>query len=466
MNEENKVVSEEAVLSPQEETINEMVNNTNLDAKQKETVKEVLAEAEVKDIKDDYIRANTAMGITNMLKEAYTAGTNVGSQELPQTTIVSMLRRNIPMEISNHLVGVQPVSQPNSLIFAIRAHALNASGDAVTPDNATWAEAGKAASELLYDAVDTTLSGKGTDTMSGGDYASMTTGTGLTTAELEALGAGDFGQVGITVEKRPVDITSGRALKTKWSVELQQDMYNVHGKNVETEITKFVGDEIRMEKDREIIAKVRIAAKLGSASLLYDAATGQPLDTSNTGGDTAGDGVFDRGAAGVFNIHTMSNGRWSGEDYKSLLLKIRQESNNVARDTRRGAGNVTVVSSNVASIMGIAGMLDYDALAGTKMTGAVAGAKLAGMMGDMKVVVDPLLAYDEFVVGYKGANPWDAGIVHCSYIPLFAVKTVGEEDGQPRKIFKMRAETVATPFTTLTRNSNIYYRKVKVEELL
>lgn len=400
----------------------------------------------------------------NMLAE----GTQTSNMDIVDPVLISLVRRTQPNLIAHDICGTQAMNGPTGLIFALRAIGsanptgapLGSPGDArdgfENPGNevADWQANGYATDELFYNEPDTSKSGTGTHSPGSPDY---TVGTGMSTSTAENLGRGlsgdaEFGEVSFTIEKVSVE-AKARALRAEYTLELQQDLKSVHGLDAENELSNILSTEILAEINRQIVGTVRRVAKLGTAAVTY---TNGEMDL-----DSAGDIVT--GAAGVWNMDTNSDGRWQNEKFMSLLYKIEQEANKIAKETRRGRGNVLIVSSNVGSALNLAGKLVYAPSAESDLEVDDTGNLFAGMLlGRYKVFIDPYLTYDEVIVGYKGSTQYDAGMFYCPYVPLEKLKAVSPVTFQPAMAMKTRYGLVQNPFTNLTLNSNHYYRKFRI----
>jgi hypothetical protein len=267
----------------------------------------------------------------------------------------------------------------------------------------------------------------------------------------EALGDGggtNFGEMAFSIEKVTVAAKS-RALKAEYTTELAQDLKAVHGLDAETELANILQSEILVEINRELVRTIYTAAKPGAAG------TATP---------------------GTFDLDVDANGRWSVEKFKGLMFQIEQEANAIAKDTRRGKGNIVICSSDVASALQMAGILDYTpALNSNSLAVDDTGNTFAGVLnGRYKVYIDPYAVGNYLVVGYKGSSSFDAGLFYCPYVPLQMVRAVGENSFQPKIGFKTRYGMVANPFArggaaandgALTADSNVYYRRVAISNL-
>ena len=336
--------------------------------------------------------------------------------------LISLVRRAAPMMIAYDICGVQPMTQPTGLIFAMKSRYA---------DNADLT----AATEALFNEADTGFAGTGTHPA----------GTGMTTANAEDLGENvDFGQMAFTIERTSV-VAKTRALRAEYTVELAQDLKAVHGLDAEGELSNILSTEISQEINREVIRTMYTAAKVGAQN------------------NTA--------VAGTFNLDVDANGRWSVEKFKGLMFQIEREANVIAKETRRGRGNFIVTSSDVASALAMAGVLDYTPALSTGLNVDESSTTFAGVLnGKYRVYVDPYFstsAADQFfLVGYKGASAMDAGMFYCPYVPLEKVRAVDPATFQPKIGFKTRYGMVSNPFTSLSSGANVYYRKVTVTNLM
>ena len=349
--------------------------------------------------------------------------------------LISLVRRAVPNMIAYDICGVQPMTGPTGLIFAMRARYGSQGG-----------------AEAMYNEADTDFSGAGThaNTLPGG---AVTSGTGMTTAAAEALGDGgngtNYAEMAFSIEKVTVAAKT-RALKAEYTTELAQDLKAVHGLDAETELANILQTEILTEINREVIRTIYDVAVAGAAG----AAT-----------------------PGTFDLDVDANGRWSVEKFKGLMFQIEQEANAIAKGTRRGKGNVVICSSDVASALQMAGVLDYTpALNSNNLEVDDTGNTFAGVLnGRFRVYVDPFAGANYLVVGYKGSSAFDAGLFYCPYVPLQMVRAVGENSFQPKIGFKTRYGMVSNPFAqgdvssqglgALTADLNKYYRKVTISNL-
>jgi hypothetical protein len=402
-------------------------------------------------IKDSYKRAVTAVVLENQqkaLQEEKTAlfetpanATGAGIDNY-DPILISLVRRALPNLMAYDVAGVQPMTGPVGLIFAMKSRYSTQDG-----------------TEALFNEADTDFAGTGTHAGSNPVDGSYTTGTGIATADAEALGetgGTDFNEMAFSIEKTTVTAKT-RALKAEYTVELAQDLKAIHGLDAESELSNILSQEILAEINREVIRTIYKVAKPGAAS-------------------TA--------TAGTFDLDVDSNGRWSVERFKGLLFNIERDANVIAQDTRRGKGNFIICSSDVAAALAMAGMLDTGGALNGSPTLNVddTGNTFAGVLnGRYKVYVDPYSANQGassqfYVVGYKGANAYDAGIFYCPYVPLQMVRAIDPNTFQPKIGFKTRYGMIANPFVlksdgttdadTFTANRNHYYRRVKVSNLM
>ena len=378
----------------------------------------------------------------------------------------------MPNLVAYDLAGVQPMSGPTGLIFAMRSRFTSQSGTEALFNEADTAFSGTDANSdttLTRDFSDINV-GLGTVTQAGTNPSALnpvgtastneagyTVGQGMPTGDAESLdGTGNdaFNQMAFSIEKVTVTAKS-RALKAEYSLELAQDLKAIHGLNAEAELANILSTEILAEINREVIRTIYMVAEQGAVS-----------NTST---------------AGNFDLDIDSNGRWSVEKFKGLLFQIERDANAIAQRTRRGKGNMILCSADVASALTMAGILDYTPALNSNLNVDDTGNTFAGTInGKYRVYIDPYAASGGgeanhfYVVGYKGSSPYDAGIFYCPYVPLQMVRAVGENSFQPKIGFKTRYGMVANPFAegttqglgALTQNANRYYRRVKVTNLM
>ena len=440
-------------------------------------------------IKDSHRRAVTAVLLENQeqtlaeerafLSEAPTVSTNSGanagfsaSASSPvagfDPVLISLIRRAMPNLVAYDLAGVQPMSGPTGLIFAMRSRFSGMTGD-----------------EALFNEADTAFSGQDTDfdrtngftngavgmgttgqtgsnpgllnPESGQTGSTYSVGQGLRTDDAESLGETGtaFNEMAFSIEKVTVTAKS-RALKAEYSLELAQDLKAIHGLNAEAELANILSTEILAEINREVIRTIYRVAESGAQQNVAN--------------------------AGTFDLDTDSNGRWSVEKFKGLIFQIERDANAIAQRTRRGKGNMILCSADVASALTMAGVLDYTPALNSNLNVDDTGNTFAGVLqGKYRVYIDPYSANlpnstgsQYYVAGYKGSSPYDAGLFYCPYVPLQMVRAVGQDTFQPKIGFKTRYGIVANPFAegttagagALTVNSNRYYRRVKVANLM
>jgi hypothetical protein len=433
---------------------------------------------------EKFLREESAFnsgGIGNLMESPTNAVGNGGYTSSGSATatagfdpvLISLIRRSMPNLVAYDLAGVQPMSGPTGLIFAMRSRYTNQTGDEALFNEADTAFSGQSANFNNTAGFSSVTSGMGTTSQSGsnpavlnpvggaGDNLAYDVGQGLRTDQAEALGdgtEGHFNQMAFSIEKVTVTAKS-RALKAEYSLELAQDLKAIHGLNAEAELANILSTEILAEINREVIRTIYKVAEQGAA---------QNVAT-----------------AGIFDLDVDSNGRWSVEKFKGLLFQIERDANAIAQRTRRGKGNIILCSADVASALTMAGVLDYTPALNANLNVDDTGNTFAGVLqGKYRVYIDPYAANltsanatpgnQYYVVGYKGSSPYDAGIFYCPYVPLQMVRAVGENTFQPKIGFKTRYGMVANPFaqgTTqglgeLNVNANRYYRRVAVKNLM
>jgi hypothetical protein len=427
----------------------------------------VLNHPELESIKDPYKKAVTALVLENQqqamrqdamaLNEATaTAPTNVaGGVSNFDPILISLVRRALPNLIAYDVAGVQPMTGPTGLIFAMRAKYANQNGTEAFFNEANTMFSGTGSAGNPYGFTGTTATDTST-AFQNQTTANTTSGIGIPTAAAEGLGADAntaFAQMAFTIEKVTVTAQS-RALKAEYSLELAQDLKAIHGLDAETELSNILSTEILAEINREVIRTI------------YNTAVGGAQYGVTT--------------AGTFDLDTDSNGRWSVERFKGLIFQIERDANVIAKQTRRGKGNVLIVSSDVASAMAMAGVLQYTPALSADLQVDDTGNTFAGLLhGRIKVYIDPYFggytSNQELVtIGYKGSSPYDAGLFYCPYVPLQMVRAVDQFTFQPKIGFKTRYGMVANPFAqgltaggnALTSRSNVYYRLFQVKNLM
>ena len=425
----------------------------------------VLNEESAGKIDDAYRRSVTAVILENQeksLAEARSAtqgfitedapGNNTGSASNWDPILISLVRRAMPNMMAYDVCGVQPMTGPTGLIFAMKSR-YNAG--ATNQPEALFGEANTAFSGAGTQTGDTSgllgLTDSNSDSSIDNDRTGPGVGTGMTTTAGEALGdsAGNpFAEMGFTIEKATVSAKT-RALKAEYSLELAQDLKSIHGLDAESELANILSTEILAEINREVIRTINSQAKTGA-------------NTSNTA------------INGVFDLSSDADGRWSVEKFKGLMVQIEREANQIAKETRRGRGNFIITSSDVASALAATGMLDYAPALATNLQVDDTGNTFAGVLnGRTRVYIDPYATVDYITVGYKGTNAYDAGLFYCPYVPLTMVRAVGENDFQPRIGFKTRYGMASNPFVGATpanglaaAKTNQYYRIFRVDNIL
>jgi hypothetical protein len=392
-------------------------------------------------------------GQANMLSEAAPTN-NTGNAANWNPVLIALVRRAMPNLMAYDMCGVQPMSGPTGLIFAMKSNYKTTKAGVSVNEEALFNEAavgfsGDSATTANGATGPSGLSGLSDSAIAGasGPYA----GDPYTTAEAEALGDGvgeAFAEMGFSIEKATVTAKS-RALKAEYSLELAQDLKAIHGLDAETELANILSTEIMAEINREVIRTVNSQAKTGAG-------------TANTA------------VNGIFDLSTDADGRWSVEKFKGLIVQIEREANIIAKETRRGKGNFIICSSDVASVLSASGMLDYSPAMSTNLNVDDTGNTFAGVLnGRTRVYIDPYAVADYITVGYKGTNPYDAGLFYCPYVPLTMVRAVGEESFQPKIGFKTRYGMVSNPFVgatpsdgLATNKTNQYYRIFRVDNIL
>ena len=425
----------------------------------------VLAHPDLPEIKDAYKRAVTTIILENQeksLKEdrqfmsegAPTVSTG-GSLDTWDPILISLVRRSMPNLIAYDICGVQPMTGPTGLIFAMRAREVTMAGAEALADEPSMLSNQDSGS----DTGGGDIAGTNPSVLNDSPAGSYTSATGMTTAQGEALGdatTNEFAEMAFSIEKHTVTAVT-RALKAEYTMELAQDLKAIHGLDAETELANILSTEILAEINREVVRNIYVSAVKGAQ-----------VNTTT---------------AGVFDLDTDSNGRWSVEKFKGLMFAIERDANAIGQQTRRGKGNMILCSSDVASALQMAGVLDYTPALNNNLNVDDTSTTFAGVMnGRYKVYVDPysanVAASQYYVVGYKGTSPYDAGMFYCPYVPLQMVRAVGENTFQPKIGFKTRYGIAANPFHTgtvaastdgaisISSATNKYYRKVKVSNLM
>ena len=443
----------------------------------------VLDHPELPKVTDGYKRAVTAMVLENQEK-ALKEDAAFLSEAAPQNAtgsnvqnwnpiLISLVRRALPNLIAYDVCGVQPMSGPTGLIFAMRSRYATQAGTEALFDEADSDFSGRNAAGSATGGYSTTAhAGSNPGVLNDGSPGTYTAGTAMTTAAAEALGDASgnaFAEMAFSIEKSTVTAKS-RALKAEYTMELAQDLKAIHGLDAETELSNILSAEILAEINREVIRSIYIGAEFGQAD----------NDNSN--------GAINTTTAGIFDLDTDSNGRWSVERFKGLMFAVERDANTIAQRTRRGKGNIIICSSDVASALQMAGVLDYTPALNNNLNVDDTGNTFAGVLnGKFKVYIDPYSANlganasptkQYYVVGFKGASPYDSGIFYCPYVPLQMVRAVGQDSFQPKIGFKTRYGLVANPFAgagtgdnitadgLTAANSNRYYRRVQVANIM
>jgi len=411
------------------------------------------------------VSTNSSSSSAGFSADAAAAGPVAGFDPV----LISLIRRSMPNLVAYDLAGVQPMNGPTGLIFAMRSRFKSQTGSEALfnePDSAFsgqddgfdvtsgFTATGASNVGLGTTAQQGTNPGLLSGTASQANATDYNVGQGMATADAEDLGtSGDnFNEMAFSIEKVTVTAKS-RALKAEYSLELAQDLKAIHGLNAEAELANILSTEILAEINREVIRTIYNVAKPGAQA---NVASG-----------------------GTFDLDTDSNGRWSVEKFKGLIFQMERDANAIAQETRRGKGNMILCSADVASALTMAGVLDYTPALNANLNVDDTGNTFAGVLqGKYRVYIDPfaanVAATQYYVIGYKGSSPYDAGLFYCPYVPLQMVRAVGQDTFQPKIGFKTRYGMVENPFSqgttqglgTLTRNTNRYYRRVKVTNLM
>ena len=422
----------------------------------KRAVTTVILENQEKAVREDRSFMAEAAPANSMGASSSTASD--GSVDIFDPVLISLVRRAMPNLIAYDICGVQPMTGPTGLIFAMKSRFGSQAG-----------------AEALFNEADTDFSGRDAagdtgspDAQSGTNPATLndspsagtyTTGIGMTTAQAETLGDGsdEFAEMAFSIDKVTVTAKS-RALKAEYTMELAQDLKAIHGLDAETELANILSSEILSEINREVVRTIYSHAKAGAQ-----------VNTTT---------------AGIFDLDTDSNGRWSVEKFKGLMYQLERDANAIAQKTRRGKGNLIICSADVASALQMAGVLDYAPALSSNLNVDDTGNTFAGVLnGKFRVYVDPyaanVSASQYYVVGYKGTSPYDSGLFYCPYVPLQMVRAVGQNSFQPKIGFKTRYGMVQNPFATSAGDGaldtsgavgatarNEYYRRVKVTNIM
>ena len=428
----------------------------------------VLEHPDLPKIEDAYKRAVTTVILENQEKavredrsfmaEAAPANQTGSNVDNFDPVLISLVRRAMPNLIAYDICGVQPMTGPTGLIFAMKSRfGSQAGAEALFDEADTDFSARDAAGDTgSPDAQSGTNPATLNDSPSAGTY---TTGSGMTTAQAETLGDGsdEFAEMAFSIDKVTVTAKS-RALKAEYTMELAQDLKAIHGLDAETELANILSSEILAEINREVVRTIYSHAKAGAQ-----------VNTTT---------------AGIFDLDTDSNGRWSVEKFKGLMYQLERDANAIAQKTRRGKGNLIICSADVASALQMAGVLDYAPALSSNLNVDDTGNTFAGVLnGKFRVYVDPyaanVSASQYYVIGYKGTSPYDSGLFYCPYVPLQMVRAVGQNSFQPKIGFKTRYGMVQNPFATsdgdgaldnsgavAAGKANLYYRRVKITNIM
>ena len=422
----------------------------------KRAVTTVILENQERAVREDRSFMAEAAPANSMGASSSTASD--GSVDIFDPVLISLVRRAMPNLIAYDICGVQPMTGPTGLIFAMKSRfGSQAGAEALFNEADTDFSARDAAGDTgSPDAQSGTNPATLNDSPSAGTY---TTGSGMSTAQAETLGDGsdEFAEMAFSIDKVTVTAKS-RALKAEYTMELAQDLKAIHGLDAETELANILSSEILSEINREVVRTIYSHAKSGAQ-----------VNTTT---------------AGIFDLDTDSNGRWSVEKFKGLMYQLERDANAIAQKTRRGKGNLIICSADVASALQMAGVLDYAPALSSNLNVDDTGNTFAGVLnGKFRVYVDPyaanVSASQYYVVGYKGTSPYDSGLFYCPYVPLQMVRAVGQNSFQPKIGFKTRYGMVQNPFATSAGTGaldnsgavaasaqNEYYRRVKVTNIM
>ena len=409
----------------------------------------ILEHKDLPEIQDRYRRSVTAVVLENqekalaeekqaLFEAPHANSVSGGGVDNYDPILISLVRRALPNLMAYDVAGVQPMTGPTGLIFAMKSHYTSQAG-----------------AEALFNEADTDFSGEGTHAGANPVDGAYTTGTGVATSSAEDFGDSvTLNEMAFSIEKSTVTAKT-RALKAEYTVELAQDLKAIHGLDAEGELSNILSQEILAEINREVIRTIYKVAKPGAAS------TATP---------------------GTFDLDVDSNGRWSVERFKGMLFNIERDANVIAQDTRRGRGNFIICSSDVASALAMSGVLDYNPALNTNLNVDDTGNTFAGVLnGRYRVYIDPYsantgAASQFYCAGYKGANAYDAGIFYCPYVPLQMVRAIDPETFQPKIGFKTRYGMIANPYVVdgggatdadnFTADRNQYFRLVTVANLM
>ena len=429
----------------------------------------VLEHPDLPKIEDSYKRAVTTLILENQekamkedrsfLSETAPTVSTGGQFDTWDPILISLVRRAMPNLIAYDVCGVQPMTGPTGLIFAMRSTYSSMDGVEALVDEA---DSGVSNDDAAGNLTSSAMTGSNPAILNDASPGTYLSPTGMTTAQGETLGDSStnaFAEMAFSIEKSTVTAVT-RALKAEYTMELAQDLKAIHGLDAETELSNILSSEILAEINREVVR-----------SLYITAVAGAQVNTST---------------AGIFDLDTDSNGRWSVEKFKGLMFAIERDANAVGQQTRRGKGNMLICSADVASALQMAGVLDYTPALNNNLNVDDTTTTFAGVMnGRFKVYVDPyaanVTAKQYYICGYKGTSPYDAGFFYCPYVPLQMVRAVGENTFQPKIGFKTRYGLAANPFAaagkvaagdtvntdaSLDANTNAWYRRVQVTNLM
>jgi len=420
----------------------------------KRAVTTVILENQEKAVREDRSFMSEAAPANAMGASSSTASD--GSIDTWDPVLISLVRRAMPNLIAYDICGVQPMTGPTGLIFAMKSRfGSQAGAEALFNEADSDFSAEDAASDT---GSPDSHSGTNPAVLNDSPAGTYTTGSGMSTANAEKLGDGsdEFAEMAFSIDKVTVTAKS-RALKAEYTMELAQDLKAIHGLDAETELANILSSEILAEINREVVRTIYTTAKAGAQ-----------VNTTT---------------AGIFDLDTDSNGRWSVEKFKGLMFQLERDANAIGQLTRRGKGNMIICSADVASALQMSGVLDYAPALATNLNVDDTGNTFAGVLnGKFKVYVDPyaanIAAKQFYVVGYKGTSPYDSGLFYCPYVPLQMVRAVGQDSFQPKIGFKTRYGMVANPFATTngtgaidltspaTGDQNVYYRRVQVTNIM
>lgn len=422
----------------------ELLNDPALPAIRDNRRKAVLAQ--ILENTETSIKTDGGMAPRLLTEDAPVNNISGGNIDTYDPVLIALIRRSMPNLVAYDICGVQPMSGPTGLIFAMRSRYSTQTGG-----EAFYNEANTEFATKVAGSGNTTLGQAQNGTTVSGNAATYNFGQAMSTALLESLGGNTthtFANMAFDIDK--VQVTAGgRALQAAYSIELAQDLKAIHGLDAETELANILTGELLAEINREIVRTVVLTAKPGANNATV---------------------------AGTFNLDVDSNGRWLVEKFKGLMFQLELEANQIAKETRRGKANIVLCSSNVASALNMAGLLDYTpALNSNTLQVDDTGNTFVGVLnGRFNVFIDPYAGDDYVVVGYKGQNPYDAGVFYCPYVPLQMVRAIDPDTFQPKIGFKTRYGVVANPFSrgatasdgTLVQNVNVYYRRFLVSNLI